>query len=250
MLKRAILGCVLAVTGFGVARSLGARTRAASPTPAVMTMHGATPAGPGVGGGAPARTPLVPDDEAIPTLLRALDEPDPVTRLDAIDELVARNHVLALDRLLVMDPADDPMLGPTIIHGIGELGRAADPAREKASLGRLSSLLVAEKSRNGSDSIGNVITIIEALGVLGDPASARLLERELEDAYHDTAARTAIVQALGQVATASSLPALARLRTSAAAVSPAAAETDDFARELDTELIAAIEEASRAIRGR
>ncbi len=185
-----------------------------------------------------------PSPEGTAALVSMLDGEDSVAQLEAIDELVERGHVAALSRLAKMDPADDPYIGPSIIVALGELGRAApDEATRHAALDRLVALLAQEKERNGSDSIGNVITIIEAIGALGHPDGAAALERELGDPFHDVASQTTIVLALGRLGQSSSIAALARFR---ATLTPGRAD-EDLDRELEKELFAAIDEVSRSL---
>jgi len=102
---------------------------------------------------------------------------DPVKRIDAIDALVNRGHVASLPSLLAFDPASDPFVAPTVIVAIGQLARLASPAEQRRAIERLSALLVAEKERRGQDSAGNVVLLVEALGALGAPDAAPVLER-------------------------------------------------------------------------
>lgn len=238
---RLLFGAVLVAAGFTVGR-LVFPPRATSTAPAAPTPASEAPAAPTTRGASlPPRAALTQED--LTGLEKALDDPDPATRLEAMDALVERRHVPALARFLALDPADDPMLGPTIIQGLGVLGHAADAKGQRAAVERLGSLLSSEKERNGADSIGNVVSILEALGPLGAPAGAPILERELDDPYHDTASQTAIVQSLAAIGSPSSREPLLRLR--ARAQERLAATDDDFARELETELLAAIDSALR-----
>jgi hypothetical protein len=144
-----------------------------------------------------------------------------------------------------MDPTAEPYLGPSIIVGIGELGRSStDASSKKAALDRLLSLLASEKDRNGTDSVGNVITIIESIGNLGLPDGAPALEHELADGYHDIAGKTTIVLALGKLGQPSSVPALSQLRGTVAILQ----NEESFSRELKQELVAAIDDVSRNLR--
>lgn len=187
-----------------------------------------------------------PSGRGTELLARSLeDEHDDMARLEAIDALVERRHIASLPRLLTLDPAAEPELGPTIIAALGALGREAPDARTRdATLARLVALLAAEKERRGADSAGNVVSIIEALGVLRHPGGAPVLERELALPEHDAANRTAIVQALGQIGQRSSLVPIERLR---AVTTEAAPADDEYTRALEAELVVAIDEAKRAI---
>lgn len=198
-----------------------------------------------------------PSDQASATLLAVVDgvgadreDEAVVAQLEAIDALVARRHPAALSRIVKMTPAVEPHLGPTIIAALGALGASATGEGDRrAALDRLVSLLSEEKDRRGADSAGNVIAIIEALGVLKHPDAAPVLERELSDPFHDVAGRTSIVKSLGQIGQRSSLTPLAHLRErTIASVTPDEAG-DDFTRALQRELTEAIDESIRIIKG-
>jgi hypothetical protein len=165
----------------------------------------------------------------------AWDVSDDVARIDAIDTLAARGDVGRLPELLAFDPASDPFAAPSVIAAIGNIGRLASPAARRNALERLLSLLASEKERNGQDSAGNVVALVEAIGALGDPSAAPALLRELEDEFHDTAGKTNIVEALARLG-ARATPAIARLRHRLVE-HPA---VDPFERELEGELHAAL----------
>jgi hypothetical protein len=171
-------------------------------------------------------------------LERARVASDAVSRIEAIDALVARGDVAFLDDLLIVDPADDPFVAPTVIEAIAAIGRNAPRAAKDRAARRLASMLASEKERRGQDSAGNVVSIVEAIGNLGHPAAASALEAELDDAFHDTAGKTNIVEALAKTGARSSIPALKRLRDRA----PAEHATG-YDRELERELAQAIDTA-------
>ncbi len=183
-----------------------------------------------------------PGSEA--ALVRALDADDPVAKLEAIEELVRRRHAPALARLMTMDPADDPFVGPTLLLSLGQLAPHADPSTRERTAQRLEALLAAEKARRGADSAGNVLTIFEALGATESAAGARVLERELTDPFHGTAARVAIVAALEQCGQRASVAVLAPFR---AGFTPAAA--DPFERELESDLAQVLDRAIASLTG-
>jgi hypothetical protein len=183
-----------------------------------------------------------PGSEA--ALVRALDTDDPVAKIEAMDELVRRRHAPALARLLTMDPADDPFVGPTLLLSLGHLAPHADASTRERTAQRLEALLAAEKSRRGADSAGNVLTIFEALGATETASGARVLERELIDPFHGTAARVAIVAALEQCGQRASVAVLAPFR---AAFTPAAA--DPFERELESDLAHVLDRAIASLAG-
>ncbi|MCA9586909.1 MAG: hypothetical protein KC657_16260 [Myxococcales bacterium] len=183
-----------------------------------------------------------PGSEA--ALVRALDADDPVAKLEAIEELVRRRHAPALARLMTMDPADDPFVGPTLLLSLGQLAPHADPSTRERAAQRLEALLAAEKARRGADSAGNVLTIFEALGATESAAGARVLERELTDPFHGTAARVAIVAALEQCGQRASVAVLAPFR---AGFTPAAA--DPFERELESDLAQVLDRAIASLTG-
>jgi HEAT repeat protein len=167
---------------------------------------------------------------------RARDASDEVSRIEAIDALAAQGHLPLLPDLLAFDVAGDPFVAPTVIQAIGTIGQAAPPAEKRKALERLVSLLASEKERNGQDSAGNVVALIEAIGTLGEPSGAPALLRELEDGFHDTAGKTNIVEALAKLGAHASAPAIAKLRHHLVE-NPA---TEPFDRELEEELLAAI----------
>lgn len=175
-------------------------------------------------------------------LLRALDGDDPVAKLEAIDELARRKHHAALPRLLRIDPSADPFVGPTAILGLGQLAHDADPSMREASVARLAKLLEAEKERQGMDSPGTILVIFEALGKIGTPSSARVLERELVDPVHPTAARVAIVDALEVCGQRESHAALSAFRAS---FRPPV--DDAFEREVANDLLSALDRAMRTL---
>jgi hypothetical protein len=178
-------------------------------------------------------------------LLRALDSDDSVAKVEAIKELVRRKHLPALSRLLKVDPADDPFMAPTALVGLGHLAREADGTSRESAVSRFAKLLDAEKTRQGADSPGNILHIIEALGNVGTPSSARLLERELVDPIHPTATRVAIVDALEACGQRSSIPALTAFRTSFHGRAQ-----DDFEREIENDLGVSLERAIAALERR
>lgn len=171
-------------------------------------------------------------------LVRALDTDDSVAKLEALEELARRKHVAALDRVLAIDPADDPFAGPTALLTMGALARDAGEAAEGRAVARLSALLAAEKERQGTDSPGNILVAFEALGRIASDAAARVLERELVDPFHGTAARVAVVQALEECGRPRSVEPLVRLRASLHGE-----PVDAFERELQQDLVAAIDRA-------
>lgn len=176
------------------------------------------------------------------TLMRALDSDDGPATLEAIEELAKRRHQPALARLVKLDPADDPFVGPTALLALGSLARDAAPAARDAAVSRLAELIAQEKARQGADSAGNLLVIFEALGAIGSESSARVLERELGDAHHGVAARVAIVEAIEACGRRSSVPALAEQRARFTAQA-----TDPFERELEIELAAAFDRAIRQL---
>lgn len=177
-------------------------------------------------------------DASTAVLMRALDSDDSPAKLEAIDELVRRKHGPALGRLLKMDPADDPFVGPTALLGVGQLAREADPASRDAAVTRLEKLLESEKARQGMDSPGNILVIFEALGRIASPSAARVLERELVDPAHGTAAKVAIVDAIEECGQRSSVSALAAFREGFQVTAQ-----DAFEREIEADLVKAIDRA-------
>lgn len=171
-------------------------------------------------------------------LLATLDGADAPAKIDAMDELVRRRDATALPRLLAMDPAADPFLGPSILASIGKLGAHAGAADQKAAVARLAALLAEEKERRGADSAGNVLVILEALGDLATPDAARVLERELPDPAHTDAVRVVIVSSLEACGQRASVAVLAPYRASMPA--PAG---DALAREIAVELSRALDRA-------
>ena len=235
----------------------GARATEATTASATTATASAAPAiaanAPGaVNGGAPA-LPESDELEAVraaiasggstDVLVRALDGDDPVAKIEAIDELARRKHHAALPRLLRIDPSADPFVGPTAIIGLGQLARDADPSSREAAVTRLAKLLEAEKARQGMDSPGTILVIVEALGKIGTPSSARVLERELVDPVHPTAARVAIVEALEACGQSDSHAALSAFRAS---FRPSAAG-DAFEREIENDLLATLDRALRTL---
>lgn len=191
------------------------------------------------------RAARAPAAEALAILERALDDPDDATRFEALDALVERRQVAALSRVIELDPVADTWLGPSIIAALGALGGAPEAsARDRRSaLDRLVALLRSEKERQGTDSAGYIVGIIEAIGALRHPDAAPILERELFDPFYDAADRTTIVHALGEIGQRRSLEPLAQLRKAAAGH----VADDDFAREIDRELLATIDRVSREL---
>lgn len=171
-------------------------------------------------------------------LLTTLDGDDAPAKIDAMDELVRRRDATALPRLLAMDPAADPFLGPSILASIGKLGAHAGAADQKAAVARLASLLAEEKERRGADSPGNVLVILEALGDLATPDAARVLERELPDPGHTDAVRVVIVSSLEACGQRASVAVLAPYRASMPAPTG-----DALSREIAVELSRALDRA-------
>ena len=174
-------------------------------------------------------------------LMRALDGDDPVAKLEAIDELARRKHVPALGRLMKIDPSDDPFVGPTALLALGQLAHDARDARTEAAVARLEQLLAAEKERRGTDSPGNILLDFEPLGLTKAPSAARILERELGAPEHGTAAKVAIVDAIEVCGQRSSVQALTAHRAAMPVNEVSAA--DDFERQLELELVAALDRA-------
>jgi hypothetical protein len=238
-------------TGLGVCLLMSlVELRAPRPHPRSAAAHAspASEASPITPAREPSPVALVSQDDSSDALLHVLDPSrgeDDVLRLEAIDALVARRHVPALGRLLTLDPAAEPNVAPTLLAAIGELGRASpDPALRRAALDRLLGLLAEEKARNGADSVGNVLTIVESLGALAHPDAAPALERELSDPYYDVAGQAVIVTALGRLGARSSGRLLAQLRADATS----APSEEPFTRKLEDELVATIDEALRGVR--
>lgn len=188
---------------------------------------------------------LDPSADGARLLMQALDGSDPVAKLEAIDALVERRHLPALAPLLRFTPADDPYLAPTVLVGLGELGGHAPPPERRAVLDRLLALLREEKTRGGADSAGNVITIVESIGRLGDPGGASALERELADPFHDVTNQTAIVKSIGLLGQRSSVDALERFRAGLDLGKTA----DPFERELESDLVSTLDGVSTRLRG-
>ncbi len=180
----------------------------------------------------------VQSDATTAALVRALDEGDAPAKIEAIDELVKRKHVAALKPLMKVDPADDPYVGPTAMLGLGQLARDADPAQREAAVTRFAKLLEQEKARQGMDSPGNMLVIFEALGKIGTPSAAHLLEQELVDPVHPTAAKVAIVDALEACGQSSSVVALTAFRTKFQV-----SAQDEFEREIEQDLVKALDRA-------
>lgn len=177
-------------------------------------------------------------DAATQVLMRALDSDDSVAKLEAIDELARRKHVAALEPLLKLDPADDPFVGPTALLALGRLAHEAGGGPAEATVERLSKLLEAEKARQGTDSPGNILLIFEALGHTRIASAARVLERELVAPEHGTAAKVAVVDALEACGQRTSTRALAAFREAFQG-----AATDAFERELERDLMTAVDRA-------
>jgi len=184
----------------------------------------------------------IADGASSDVLMRALDSDDEVAKLEAIDELARRKHVAALGPLMKIDPSDDPFVGPTALLALGRLAHEAGDTQAEAAVARLEKLLAAEKERQGTDSPGNMLLIFEALGLTKVASGARVLERELVAPEHGTAAKVAIVDALEVCGERSSVPVLAAYR---AAIHVSAA--DDFERQLELDLVAALERALRTL---
>ena len=176
-----------------------------------------------------------PSPSSSEVLMRALDSDDPVAKLEAIDELARRKHIAAIGPLMKIDPSDDPFVGPTALLALGQLAHEAGDARTEEAVARLEKLLEAEKERRGTDSPGNILLIVEALGLTKVASAARILERELVGPEHGTAAKVAIVDAIEACGQRSSVRALAAYRATFQV-----GATGDFERQLELELIAAI----------
>ncbi|MBX3197090.1 MAG: hypothetical protein KF894_02945 [Labilithrix sp.] len=228
--------------------SSGAPLASAPTTPRAPGERGAAATSPGILEAAEADASdtlvavraAIKDESAASTevLMRAIDSDDSVARLEAIDELVRRKHVAAVKPLLKLDPADDPFVGPTALLALGRLGHEAGGGTAEATVTRLSKLLEAEKARQGVDSPGNILLIFEALGHTKTASAAQVLERELVAPEHGTAARVAIVDAIEACGQRTSTQALEAFREAFQLVA-----IDPFERELEKDLVAAVERA-------
>ncbi|MBX3186926.1 MAG: HEAT repeat domain-containing protein [Labilithrix sp.] len=154
------------------------------------------------------------------SLLQSLDSSDPVVRLEAVDALVERRHTAAIPLLAKMSTSD-PFVAPTIIEGLGRLGeQASDDRLRRVALDRLIGLLAEEKQRGAPESMGNALTVVEALGALRHEGGAPVLEPELDGSFFDLAGQTTVVQALARIARPASRGPLEALRARLLATPP------------------------------
>jgi hypothetical protein len=177
-------------------------------------------------------------------LVEALDSDKPEDKRAAIEALAYRKSTRMLPKLLSMD-IRDAYVAPTLIDAIGKLGGEETGPMKQSALERLRDLLKAEKQRREADAVGNVLQIIEALGELRSPDAAATLEQELADSYYDAANRVLIVEQIGKLGYARSLPTLKRVKEEPAPKAGGEDLAQEFYRDLQKAADKAIEAAKK-----
>lgn len=180
-------------------------------------------------------------ERSVDALLARLGSEDPFEVLDAADGLAARRASVAIPALASFRIARSPEAARSVVDALGRLA-GAQGAERTAAVTRLRGWLTEEKHRGAPDSIGNVLTIYEALGHTRDASAARALEAELRDPDVSRAAKTVIVASLAKLRDPASRPVLEEARRDAAG----AVIEDAFEDEVRGDLLAEIDRALRS----
>lgn len=178
-------------------------------------------------------------ERSVDVLLARLGSEDPFEVLDAADGLAARRATSAIPALAAFPIARSPEAAPSVIDALGRLAGVAQGAERSQAASKLRGWLAEEKRRGAPESVGNVLTIYEALGHTGDAASARALEAELRDPDVSRAAKTVIVASLAKLRDPASRPVLEQAKHEAAG----AVIDDAFEDEVRRDLLAEIDRA-------